>query len=1596
MINRVQYFQLGILIILTLNMLSIGFVLQNNISLEKDDLENNNSSFLKDLNPSSSFSSPSSQNSEREVNSNSENKQNNRNYRPSSYKILNGGSGQQPSDYSYFKDITIDSSKISGTNDLINFPFLISLNDSDLKTDVQSDGDDIAFANSITWLDHEIELFDQSYNSTHAQLVVWVRIPSLSATVDTVITMYYGNPTIGNMENPIGVWAEDYIAVWHLKENGNGTAGEYKDSTSNNNDGQGGGNTGINPPAYPPSQITGLIGSGQEFDELTQEHIEVSTSASLESPSNSITIEGWVNSFISGLDGSIVFSNWGYGIDFLNGEVLVHLNGTTNNVTSWVWWPTNIYTSLGWHQYTLTYDGSFERLFIDGIQVGVADCTGSIAIGDPNPNTLRIGSNPTWGTPQATGYTDGQIDEVRISTDTKTADWISTEYNNQIDPTSFYSTGLAEQNIPAPWYNEDWLYRKEITINQSMVEETPWYDTDWQYRKKIVVSANYSTIPSNYSVSLTFDHSTLVSNGKSRADGDDVRVVYWNGSTWNDLDRMLEPDSLWNSSSTKVFFKTQSQITANSSDVNYYLYYGNNLADPPPTNSSDIFFFYDGFESGNLSSWDGFSEGSAGDSISASTDQAYTGTYSAKAIMDTVASPQAMVYDDFPNELNLYARVPIYLDPSFSITDRLTVMQFVDTDPGWQNLLSVTIDQDMTLYMWNAVAGEAYGFGIGNTISTGVWHTLAFQAKISDTAGEARLWLDDNIEIEATAINLSTNGIDKFAAGIYWAGDNEANTLYVDDIYSRLYVDSEPFTVLGNEREQFKTNFPLLINRTDTNFRDLGNGGHVGQSDGGDILFTSSDGTTKLNHEMEKFDSTVGEIIAWVNLPALSSKEHTSIFMYYGNEIVSDQANPTGVWNNNYNAVWHLSQNVFDSTTNNNHGTNFGSTDVIGKIANGQNFDGIDDYIDGGSGTTIDNLFNGGATIGLWIYPTGWGENNYGRILDKSTSTGGSNGWALYVDNDGGSTTRTIIFQRGFSTNRGVWGAPTDSIRLNQWYHVVIAYDDSSPSNDPIIYINGSSQTVIEIDTPSGVASDDSAQSLRIGNYAGDTTRTFDGIIDNIRIHSTLQSADWILSEYDNQYQPENFYSVGLEESSWQFSPNDYEYLKQFTIDNSKVNGISSLIDFPVLINFYDSDLRTKVQADGDDIIFADSSNKQLDHEMELFNQTSNSTHAHLVAWVRVPSLSAIVDTNITMYYGNSTVGNHENPVGVWDSNYQGVWHLNQNPITDSTTNNNHGYTSGSMTSGDLVSSVLGNGMGFDGINDIFIVNDSLSLDSVVDDATLSIWINWVNSSDGDYQRIMTSSNTFPDRLNGMEWSSQPDGDHFFYPWSGNNSGYNLITDPFTDNQWQYTTITMNYTAKEVKIYINGNSMTFTVENIPDGWTQLTVIDDWLWGGHPNVPGYFAGIFDEIRVLDTVRPENWIITEYNNQIDPSSFYSIGPELYSSPDITPPVLNDFGLEDPGAGTGTFWADVTDDISVNNVTLEINSTTYNMIYNGSLWTYQLGVTFGDYFTYQIVNSSDTSGNFLSSPSSINNHTFNIDNTAPNVVDWIYDETIGYNGT
>ncbi len=75
-------------------------------------------------------------------------------------------------------------------------------------------------------------------------------------------------------------------------------------------------------------------------------------------------------------------------------------------------------------------------------------------------------------------------------------------------------------------------------------------------------------------------------------------------------------------------------------------------------------------------------------------------------------------------------------------------------------------------------------------------------------------------------------------------------------------------------------NFPLLISGVDLDWRSSGDGGQVGKSDGTDILFTSSDGTTKLDHEIEKYVGATGELIAWVRIPVLAPATNTDIYIY--------------------------------------------------------------------------------------------------------------------------------------------------------------------------------------------------------------------------------------------------------------------------------------------------------------------------------------------------------------------------------------------------------------------------------------------------------------------------------------------------------------------------------------------------------------------------------------------------------------------------------------------------------------------------------------------------------------------------------------------
>lgn len=129
---------------------------------------------------------------------------------------------------------------------------------------------------------------------------------------------------------------------------------------------------------------------------------------------------------------------------------------------------------------------------------------------------------------------------------------------------------------------------------------------DFVYRRRITVTNGSTAMPAGYSVSVTFDHASLVFAGKSRSDGNDVRIRYWNSSQsrWVELDRLnfgfsatlaLPPDSPspWNTTATRVWFRLQAPIAAFESDNNYYLEYGDLPADRPPANGDHVFLDYE-------------------------------------------------------------------------------------------------------------------------------------------------------------------------------------------------------------------------------------------------------------------------------------------------------------------------------------------------------------------------------------------------------------------------------------------------------------------------------------------------------------------------------------------------------------------------------------------------------------------------------------------------------------------------------------------------------------------------------------------------------------------------------------------------------------------------------------------------------------------------------------------------------------------------------------------------------------------------------------------------------------------------------------------
>ena len=293
-------------------------------------------------------------------------------------------------------------------------------------------------------LDHEIE----SYDPQTGALTCWVRLPVLFNNVNTELKIGVGNPNITVTTTPESVWNATYEAVYHMHNNPNN---QDLDDVAGNFDGVDYGSMGSS------NLISGKISKAIKFNGSSNYYAIKNKSFHGTGSIPTLMVSSWVRTNFSH---SSYSSNWSI-VDFDRSEFFnFYVHGTgkisfsstgSNGTNDFNGGQSGQVNDGNWHYVVGVYDGSSKLLYIDGVLVATqSNAHNGAGIGRNITRYGFIGDGSeasSFNSSRNNIYFDGELDEIRILTVPKSADWIATEYNNQNSPSTFYSLGNIN-NLP--------------------------------------------------------------------------------------------------------------------------------------------------------------------------------------------------------------------------------------------------------------------------------------------------------------------------------------------------------------------------------------------------------------------------------------------------------------------------------------------------------------------------------------------------------------------------------------------------------------------------------------------------------------------------------------------------------------------------------------------------------------------------------------------------------------------------------------------------------------------------------------------------------------------------------------------------------------------------------------------------------------------------------------------------------------------------------------------------------------------------------------------------------------------------------------------
>jgi len=691
-------------------------------------------------------------------------------------------------------------------------------------------------------------------------------------------------------------------------------------------------------------------------------------------------------------------------------------------------------------------------------------------------------------------------------------------------------------------------------------------------------------------------------------------------------------------------------------------------------------------------------------------------------------------------------------------------------------------------------------------------------------------------------------------------------TWYSDWPY-RKQITIDGHMISGNH-----TNFPFLFKLTGNTH--ISSNAHSG---GKDFIFTTSDGSTRVNCERDGYLGGSG--CFWVKAPTLSNYTTATFYLYYGTKTDNSQDisfKASGVWEPSYQAVFHMSDvgvDVLDSTYNGFTGTGSVALDYRsqGKINKSISFDSdlhqiisvLDpstkfNFVDITVEVTMKTDYNKGAEA--WNQRLVWynGANfDWGLTLSQAASQ------PVYVAMTSSLANHSTAFFNNYELDD------------NNWHYI------AGRTHPEAIFVDGTQDTYRTTDSWSF---DAPSSRLLIGSRGSNFW--FSGSIDEVRISNKIRSNGWIKTTYSSMNSPQTYITLGVTEEIEEEEPEnwydlDWTYRKKITIHKERVSG-SNLVNFPILYKI--SGIGRNSLSTGKDIIFVDSGNEnRLHHDLLTFsNYTGN-------VWVQIPILTDTTDTIFNMYYGADS--DHTQDVGykpssTWDNTYSLVCHMhdtdNDYTLKDSTKWLTPLYKSGSTdVSLKMVKAFLGSGQEWINNGSGYISSNSINgLSTISSQASVSIIVSGGGMRSTNYAMAYSfHSRPTNNKIKGL--GMRKDGKGTSLP---NVSRYYVSTNKvyyaggaISDYYWPSTNI--KKTSTYTQTYISGADAYFYLysegtriyTNTYSKAGNLSMGGGIFIGQRPDLNYHWSGCILEIQVSNKARSYGWARTFNTN----TSSMSIG-------------------------------------------------------------------------------------------------------------------------